>query len=111
MYNFNMITKDQYEEALEHKFVLEEDFKEGMDLAHTTIVYPRSRVNKSLAPSFTDLVLDYLDDNFDEEVIYNGGLEVYTTLNYDMQKVAERVFNEYPAIAKNKELQLSLIHI
>ncbi len=105
MYNFNMITKDQYEEALEHKFVLEEDFKEGMDLAHTTIVYPRSRVNKSLAPSFTDLVLDYLDDNFDEEVIYNGGLEVYTTLNYDMQKVAERVFNEYPAIAKNKELQ------
>ena len=111
MYNFNMITKDQYEEALEHKFVLEEDFKEGMDLAHTTIVYPRSRVNKSLAPSFTDLVLDYLDDNFDEEVIYNGGLEVYTTLNYDMQKVAERVFNEYPAIAKNKELQGAMITI
>lgn len=111
MYNFDMITKDQYEEALEHKFVLEEDFKEGMDLAHTTIIYPRSRVNKSLAPSFTDLVLDYLDDNFDEEVIYNGGLEVYTTLNYDMQKVAERVFNEYPAIAKNKELQGAMITI
>ena len=109
MYRYDMITKEEYEEALNHKFVLEEDFKEGMDLAHTTVVYPRSRVNKSLAPSFTDLVLDYLDDNFDDEVIYNGGLEVYTTLNYDMQKIAEKVFNEYPPIAKNKELQGAMI--
>lgn len=109
MYSLDMITKEEYDEALNHKFVLEKDFKEGMDLAHTTVIYPRTRANKSLAPSFTDLVLDYLHDNFEDEVIYNGGLQVYTTLNYEMQKTAEKVFNEYPPLAKNKELQGAMI--
>ncbi|WP_300329228.1 transglycosylase domain-containing protein [Fusobacterium sp.] len=109
MYSFDMITKEEYDEAVNHKFVLEENYKEGMDLAHTTIIYPRTRANKSLAPSFTDLVLDYLQNNFDDEVIYNGGLQVYTTLNYDMQQVAEKIFKEFPPLVKNKELQGAMI--
>ncbi len=109
MYNLNMITKEEYDEALNHKFILEKDYKEGMNLANTTIIYPRTRANKSLAPSFTDLVLDYLQNNFDDEIIYNGGLQVYTTLNYDMQQVAEKIFNEFPPLVKNKELQGAMI--
>ncbi|WP_300361399.1 transglycosylase domain-containing protein [Fusobacterium sp.] len=109
MYSFDMITKEEYDEAVNHKFVLEENYKEGMDLAHTTIIYPRTRANKSLAPSFTDLVLDYLQNNFDDEVIYNGGLQVYTTLNYDMQQVAEKIFKEFPPLVKNRELQGAMI--
>lgn len=109
MYNFDMITKEEYDEAINHKFILEENYKEGMDLAHTTVIYPRTRANKSLAPSFTDLVLDYLQNNFDDEVIYNGGLQVYTTLNYDMQQVAEKIFKEFPPLVKNRELQGAMI--
>lgn len=109
MYSFDMITKEEYDEAVNHKFVLEENYKEGMDLAHTTIIYPRTRANKSLAPSFTDLVLDYLQNNFDDEVIYNGGLQVYTTLNYDMQQIAEKIFKEFPPLVKNRELQGAMI--
>lgn len=42
------------------------------------------------APWFTNYVLKQLVDQYGAEKVYNGGLKVYTTLNYEMQKEAER---------------------
>lgn len=48
--------------------------------------------NRSLAPYFTDYVKNYLVSNsqLSEDLISGGGLKIYTTLNYQMQKAAEK---------------------
>ncbi len=42
------------------------------------------------APYFTELVRQHLLDKFGENELYSGGLKVMTTLDWNMQKVAER---------------------
>ncbi|MFA6709695.1 MAG: transglycosylase domain-containing protein, partial [Fusobacterium sp.] len=113
MKKFNMITEEEYETAMRHKFIKIDDVKDikKVDLKNTTIIYNRAVINKSLAPSFTDLVHDYLIENFDEEAIYNDGLQVYTTLNFDMQKIAEETFDNYKPLMEDKKLQGGMISI
>jgi 1A family penicillin-binding protein len=45
---------------------------------------------KFLAPYFTNHVLRLLAKQYGKDKVYNGGLKVYTTLNYQMQQEAER---------------------
>lgn len=55
------------------------------------------------APYFVDYVLKELKAKYGEdgeELIYRGGLKVYTTLNYAMQEAAERAVEEGVADAK-----------
>lgn len=46
------------------------------------------------APHFVFYVLDQLERKYGKEIVEQGGLKVYTTLNPDMQKVAEKVIRE-----------------
>ena len=46
---------------------------------------PRERI----APYFIDYVLQQLLERYGEEMVFGGGLEVYTTLDLEMQRVAE----------------------
>ena len=41
------------------------------------------------APYFTETVRQYLRDNYGEDVLYAGGLKVYTSADIDLQRVAE----------------------
>lgn len=41
------------------------------------------------APYFTEMVRQYLEKEYGEEALYQGGLSVYTSLNLKMQKAAE----------------------
>jgi penicillin-binding protein 1A len=41
------------------------------------------------APYFTEMVRQYLEKNYGEGALYQGGLSVYTTLNSELQKAAE----------------------
>ena len=41
------------------------------------------------APYFTEMVRQYLERNYGEDALYQGGLSVYTTLNSELQKAAE----------------------
>lgn len=114
MLKYNMITKEEYEKAMKHKFVLETSFPENYDFSKidksiTTIVYKKGFVNKSKVPSFTDTVQKLLSENFDDETIYNSGLKVYTTLDYDIQKTAEEVFNNYAPLVKDEMLQGGMV--
>ncbi len=46
------------------------------------------------APHFVDYVTGQLRDRYGDDVIYGGGLRVYTTLNYQMQEIAERALRQ-----------------
>ena len=54
------------------------------------------------APHFSMAVRDYLITKYGEDVINKGGLKVITTLDYDLQQVAERAVKD--GAARNTEL-------
>lgn len=58
------------------------------------------------APWFVYYVLDELQDKYkcDEDMIYRGGLRVYTTLNYAMQQAAEEELRSHVREAKYKHV-------
>jgi penicillin-binding protein 1A len=43
-----------------------------------------------IAPHFIEYVRQYLMTRYGEQMVYKGGLQVFTTLNIEMQKAAER---------------------
>lgn len=43
------------------------------------------------APHFVFYIREYLAEKYGEEAVENGGLSVYTTLDYDLQKKAEEI--------------------
>jgi penicillin-binding protein 1A len=56
------------------------------------------------APYFTEMVRRYLENEYGEDVLYRGGLSVYTTLNLDLQKAAEEVLKtQLDMLQKNME--------
>ena len=64
---------------------------------------PRKRF-KYLAPYFTSYVIEQLKKMYGEEALYTGGLKVYTTLNYELQKTAEEVIKKYVNYGNNSVL-------
>lgn len=46
------------------------------------------------APHFVDYVTNQLRDKYGDDVLYGGGLRVYTTLNYQMQEAAEKALRD-----------------
>ena len=46
------------------------------------------------APYFVDHILKELLANYNEEMVFNGGLKVYTTLDLDIQQVANQTLQE-----------------
>ena len=54
------------------------------------------------APHFVFYVLDYIKNKYGEEIVDSGGLRVTTSLNYELQAVAERIANDYALENKPK---------
>ena len=54
------------------------------------IVPRRSGRTAFLAPHFVDYVTGLIREKYGDDVLYGGGLRVYTTLNYQMQEIAEQ---------------------
>lgn len=55
-----------------------------------TLKYQRGRYAAGEAPYFIAMVRDYLTKRYGERMVFQGGLQVYTTLNLDMQKAANQ---------------------
>ncbi|MBW1824275.1 MAG: PBP1A family penicillin-binding protein [Deltaproteobacteria bacterium] len=68
------ITKAQAKEA------------EDMDIDIT----PPENKNIKVAPYFTEYIRQYLENTYGTDLLYGGGLKVYTPLNLFMQKAAQR---------------------
>ena len=47
------------------------------------------------APFFTSYIIQQLKTLYGEEALYTSGMKIYTTLNYELQKEAERVVKKY----------------
>jgi len=47
-----------------------------------------------LSPHFTMFALQTIEDNLGKDVVKNSGLQITTTLNVEMQKIAEEALNE-----------------
>ncbi len=84
MENLTYITKEQASEA-----------KEDDVLAK---INPKN--NNIFAPHFVMYIKEYLEDKYGEQAVEQGGLKVYTTLDWEKQQVAEKVIAE--GVEKNK---------
>jgi 1A family penicillin-binding protein len=74
MANLGYITQDQADEAKKTDILAE--------------ITPKQ--DNISAPHFVMYVKDYLVDKYGEQAVEQGGLKVYTTLNWDMQQIAEK---------------------
>lgn len=74
-------------------YISEQQKNEAMaQQAH--IVSRKSGRTAYKAPHFVDYVNHQIKERYGEDVLYGGGLRVYTTLNYEMQQVAEKALRQ-----------------
>lgn len=75
----------------------EEDFiteQEEQEAKEQPMQLQRRSAGTTLAPYFVEEVRRYLQERYGSQRIYRGGLQVHTTLNVPMQKVAEKAVEE-----------------
>lgn len=72
------ITTNQEKEALETEITITEKTEDPFEKA----------------PSFTEHIRRYLDKKYGSDLLYGGGLKVYTTVNLDMQRNAQNAINK-----------------
>ncbi len=94
MKNYGFITDEEYKEALEYK-----------------IVVKKSSFREFNAPDFTNIVTKKVFELFDEKEVYEGGLQIYTTMDLKMQKIAYDAFHNSEHIKKFKNLEGAMITI
>jgi penicillin-binding protein 1A len=67
-------------------------FIESIKTEYPTVTVNTRRIDR--APYFTDYVQQILASRYGKDVLYNEGLNVYTTLDLHRQTIAERVLRE-----------------
>ncbi len=72
---------------VEEKYLSEKDYQ---DAYKKPLVFEKRKKDKEIAPYFLEYVRQYLEANYGSDMIYRGGMNVYTTANYDMQEAATR---------------------
>ncbi|MBU4284889.1 PBP1A family penicillin-binding protein [Patescibacteria group bacterium] len=77
MYEFGYINEEQMKNAKSEKLVF---------------APPRSGVN---APHFVMYVKEYIEDKYGRDYIEKAGLKVYTTLDWDLQQIAENAVKQW----------------
>jgi len=103
------ITKDQYDKAISHKFVLNGSNKNST--ANTTLIFDEGRRRRESveAPDFVDIIEKKLTDLVDPKILSKGGFKVYTTLDEKMQQTAKSTFENYSKFKKDKKLQGAMV--
>ncbi len=71
--------------------------KQALDAKKEKISITMTKVNKYKfnAPYFTNYIINQLVQKYGRDVVYKGGLRVYTTLLMPYQKIAETVITKY----------------
>lgn len=110
MLNDKKITEEEYQKALTHKFVLEDENDKIKPSENLTVIYSKKAKKTYKNPEFTALVEDFLQDMYSDDEIYKGGLKIYTTLDIDYQRVAKEVFDNYEFF-RNQDLNGAMITI
>ena len=55
------------------------------------VVFNTQTQNSIKAPHFVFYILDYLQNQYGEDVMENGGYTITTTIDYELQKTAEEL--------------------
>jgi len=76
---------------LECGFITEKDFEEALSIP---IVLSGMEKSPSLCPYFLDYLIKELRGAFEDRQIFSGGLKVYTTLDSNLQKMANEILKE-----------------
>ena len=79
MLELNYITQEEYEQTIKMPIITQR---------------PREETEKGFAPYFVEYVKQILIENYGVERVFEGGFEIYTTLDPEMQIAAENAINE-----------------
>lgn len=79
------------------EFISEEEFKKAK--SENLIFAPQKKTIK--APHFVMYVKNYLEEKYGEDYVLKSGLNVYTTLDWDIQQIAEKAV--YDGALKNQK--------
>lgn len=94
--------RHNFEDAkIRQRYVLEQMIRNGYitgdeaDVAYAQPLLPLTREGRyNDAPHFVNYVRDYIEEKYGADRLYRGDLQVYTTLDYDLQKAGERIVRE-----------------
>lgn len=78
------------EQMLSNQYVTQQQY----DSAFSEDINLRTKKNSILAPHFIHEVLAELEDQFGEDMVNNGGLQITTTLDLNLQQMAEKTVND-----------------
>ena len=104
------ITQEDYDKAIEHKFIVEDENNKQLSDENTTVIHSKKNNKFYKNPEFTVLVEEFLQDIYSDDEIFKGGLKIYTTLDLDYQKVAKEVFDNYETL-KDTNLDGAMITV
>ncbi|MFH1990518.1 MAG: PBP1A family penicillin-binding protein [Patescibacteria group bacterium] len=74
----------------ELKYISDDEYNDSLK---TIVNFVGQKTNIS-APHFVMFVRDYLTEKYGEDTVEKGGLKITTTLNFDLQKIAEKSVEE-----------------
>jgi len=81
MYELGFISKEQWEEAREKSIEIVKNGKKGGNIY--------------FAPYFAEWIRQRIEEKYGYEALWRGGLKVYTTLDFNLQKIAEETLVDY----------------
>ena len=76
---------------LETGFITEAQYREAYQ---QDLYFQKLQPEQEIAPYFLEYVRQYLISNYGAEQLYRGGLNIYTTLNIEMQLAANKALDE-----------------
>jgi len=76
---------------------------EAESIGQTEVTIRRITKDERLAPYFVEDIRQYLENHYGVKQLYEDGLRVYTTLDSDMQRAAERAMEEHLSKLETKE--------
>lgn len=96
MHQQGYITEEAYQAALQEELHITEPGKKGTEL-------------QGSAPYFRDYIRHYVTQkyNIPEDVFEHGGLRIYTTLDPDIQRIAEETIQKF--LPEDRPLQAALL--
>lgn len=83
----------------EQNYITKEEAEQAKNIDIMSRIIPRRE--NILAPHFVMYVKEILTEKYGERMVEQGGLKVYTTLDFEKQKIAEEVIRE--GVEKNTE--------
>ena len=86
-------------EMLENNFITEDEYSSALA---EEVAFLEKGDSSIKAPHFVFYVLDYIKEKYGEEAIRSGNFRVITSLDYDLQAIAEKIALDYANENKEK---------